>query len=173
MFEVVSASWLTRVRAVRITYTRTRASAAFAFNGLETFEYAPQVSFDVFILGYPLNISGGGSFPIWKRGTIASEPSRDIDTHPKLIVDTASRPGMSGAIVIAQNSGQVLRNIPGGVQMVSAARQILGVYSGRVDDLAEAQLGIVWKWDAVLQIIDARKRARKDVPEDPPSTSQA
>jgi hypothetical protein len=33
---------------------------------------------DVFILGFPRGISGGGRFPLWKRGSIASEPDVHI-----------------------------------------------------------------------------------------------
>jgi hypothetical protein len=55
---------------------------------------------DVFILGYPFGITAGGKLPIWKRASIASEPAVDTDGVPKILVDTASRPGMSGSPVI-------------------------------------------------------------------------
>ena len=59
-------------------------------------EFFPEVADDVFILGYPFNVTGDKELPIWKRGTIASEPIIDIDNLPKIFVDTATRPGMSG-----------------------------------------------------------------------------
>ncbi|MBL6612396.1 MAG: hypothetical protein ISS15_21080 [Alphaproteobacteria bacterium] len=37
------------------------------------------VSRDVFVLGYPRGIDGGRGFPIWKRGSIASEPDIQLD----------------------------------------------------------------------------------------------
>ncbi len=41
-----------------------------------------RISEDVFILGFPFSIKYGGNFPIWKRASIASEPSVDIDELP-------------------------------------------------------------------------------------------
>jgi len=34
---------------------------------------------EVFVLGYPLNVTGGLNYPLWKRASIASEPSEDLD----------------------------------------------------------------------------------------------
>ena len=56
-----------------------------------------RVSADVFVLGYPRGISGGRGFPI----SIATEPKIDLDGVPKLLIDTATREGMSGGPVIA------------------------------------------------------------------------
>lgn len=60
-----------------------------------------RVATDVFVLGYPKGISGGGEFPIWKRASIATEPDIQLGTLPKMLVDTATREGMLGAPVIA------------------------------------------------------------------------
>jgi hypothetical protein len=60
---------------------------------------------DVFVLGYPRGISGGGRFPLWKRGSIASEPDVNIDNLPMMYIDTATREGMSRAPVYAQEVG--------------------------------------------------------------------
>ena len=54
---------------------------------------------DVFILGFPLGIEGVG-LPIWKRGSLASEWQIPSRVQPHWLVDTASRPGMSGSQVI-------------------------------------------------------------------------
>lgn len=48
---------------------------------------------DCFILGFPENLIGAANTPIWKRGSIASEPYQQ---HPYLI-DAATRKGMSGS----------------------------------------------------------------------------
>ena len=39
-------------------------------------------SLDVFVLGYPRGLTGGARFPVWKRGSIASEPEIDLDYLP-------------------------------------------------------------------------------------------
>ena len=78
-------------------------------------------SLDVFVLGFPLGMSGGARFPIWKRGTIATEPDIDLEDLPKFYIDTATRKGMSGAPVYAQEVGTWL---PMGV--IDESKRILG-----------------------------------------------
>ena len=115
---------------------------------------------DVFILGYPFGISGDNIFPIWKRGSIASEPDLNIDDLPKLYIDTATRPGMSGSPVIYIEKRQIGigDGDPGtpGIKFSNRFMQIVGVYSGRIgaDDELKAQLGIVWKFDTIDEIIN-------------------
>ncbi len=114
---------------------------------------------DVFVLGFPQGLSGGGRFPLWKRGSIASEPDVDIDGVPKLFIDTATREGMSGAPVYAQESGYWA---PEGKKfpqdgVFGKGYRFLGCYSGRVgDDNFLAQLGIVYKELAINEIITSK-----------------
>lgn len=116
---------------------------------------------DVYVLGFPLGLTGGGQFPIWKRGTIASEPGIDLDGMPKLHIDTATRKGMSGAPVYAQQVGLIVPEDPNDPAKGSLgrARRFLGVYASRLDgDEFSAQLGVVWKEAAIEQIVDGKKR---------------
>jgi hypothetical protein len=53
-----------------------------------------EVGMEVFVLGYPFKIELP-AYPIWKRGSIASEPRLIQFTKDYMFVDTASRPGMS------------------------------------------------------------------------------
>ena len=101
-------------------------------------------------------MSGGAHFPIWKRGSIATEPDIDLDGLPKLFVDTASREGMSGAPVFAQYTGFWTPEDKSELKdsVFGTGRRFLGIYSGRVgDDPFQAQLGIVWKPTAIEEII--------------------
>jgi len=112
---------------------------------------------EAFVLGYPLGLHGGARFPIWKRASIASEPAIDLDGLPKILIDTATRRGMSGSPVIAVRRGLV--NPRGVVGMtnetvIGMGETFLGVYSGRVDDdPLGAQIGIVWKGTVVEEIV--------------------
>ena len=118
-------------------------------------------SLEVYVLGYPLGLTGGGQFPIWKRGTIASEPGIDLEGLPKLYIDTATRKGMSGAPVFAQETGLIVPEDPNDSAKGSLgkARRFLGVYASRLDgDEFSAQLGVVWKDTAIEQIIIERKK---------------
>lgn len=120
-------------------------------------------SLDIFILGFPKGMSGGASFPVWKRGSIASEPDIDIDGLPKIFVDTTTREGMSGSPVYAQQQGLWL---PEGSTdesdgIIGRGRRFVGIYSGRVgDDPFQAQLGIVWKVSAIEETIKGAKIGR-------------
>lgn len=117
---------------------------------------------DAYVLGYPLGLDGGGDFPIWKRASIASEPGLPIDELPKVLVDTATRQGMSGSPVIATRRGLIPKR--GGTDMdmmIGQASTFLGVYSGRVgDDLLGAQLGVVWKGEVIDEIANAMVRGK-------------
>jgi hypothetical protein len=116
---------------------------------------------DAYVLGYPKGMATRG-FPIWKRASIASEPEIDIDDLPKLLVDTATREGMSGAPVIGVRRGLTM---PSGSfdneSIIGETMKFLGVYSGRIgEDELGVQLGIVWKASVIDEIIDGATRGR-------------
>lgn len=115
-----------------------------------------EVAQNVFILGYPKNISAGG-FPVWKRGNIASEPA--IETYQNkrcLLLDTATKEGMSGAPVYYIEPNGIYRNESGGLILGSKpVKKFLGIYSGRLgENEFEAQLGIVWKKEIIEEIVN-------------------
>jgi Trypsin-like peptidase domain len=119
-------------------------------------------SLDVFILGFPRGMSGGAKFPVWKRGSIASEPEIDVDELPKILIDTATREGMSGSPVylcqIGYFQSEEKYDTGGYKRCMGEGRRFLGVYSGRVgDDNFQAQLGIVWKSIVIEEIIQSAK----------------
>ena len=103
------------------------------------------IGIEAFILGYPFGISVS-TLPIWKRASVASEPSVKISGKPCFYVDTASRPGMSGSPVILRHR-----------IAIGPPTTFIGVYSGRVgsEDELQAQLGIVWRAEVIDQIITA------------------
>ena len=118
---------------------------------------SPEVADDVFVVGYPFSEITYVQMPIWKRGSIASEPDIDLDQVPKLYIDTATRPGLSGSPVILQRVG-VHGLGPNGQVLIESSfgrvRSFLGVYSGRVGKgELMAQLGIVWKAKVVEEIV--------------------
>jgi hypothetical protein len=70
-------------------------------------DLAVSIGMDVFILGYPFGHKPPG-FPVWKRGSIASEPDLTHSDLGYMLVDTASLPGMSGAPVIRRSWSALL-----------------------------------------------------------------
>ncbi|MEP2024022.1 MAG: hypothetical protein ABJT40_10810 [Nonlabens ulvanivorans] len=153
-----------RVDVVAIPVVRTKEVTKhiklFPINRAELDnDFPPTVSDDAFILGYPLDINGGMELPIWKRASIATEIGIDFDQLPKVLVDTATREGMSGSPVIYKRTG--LHSSPDGDRrkdVIGTISGLLGIYSGRIGskNAYEAQLGIVWKSRVIDEILKAK-----------------
>lgn len=122
----------------------------------------PCVSSEVFVLGYPKFIDCHG-LPIWKRGSIATEPGHDVDGLPKLLIDTATMRGMSGSPVIMHTHHGRMED--GRITIGNIMTRFIGVYSGRVDTDGEGdvQLGLVWKERVIDEIIKCGRRAPNDI----------
>lgn len=121
--------------------------------------FSPAAGDDVYVLGFPFG-DKMGSLPIWKRGSIATEPDIDVEGLPKIFVDTATREGMSGSPVIVSRKGYTA---PNGVfddeAVFGDAHRFLGVYSGRIgSELQGLQLGVIWKSRVIDEIIRGEKR---------------
>lgn len=126
-----------------------------------------RVGDDVFILGFPKGIAVHGNYiPIWKKGSIASEPSINYQDLPVFLIDASTRDGMSGAPVIIEKAGAFANQngmlFPEGGGPVS---KLLGIYSGRitaknaarppsVEAEEQLQLGKVWKLSAILDVLE-------------------
>jgi len=119
------------------------------------------VTQDVWVVGYPKNIRVG-VMPIWKRATIAAEPRfSSANERHKILLDTATREGMSGSPVLYVNKNLTPITFDNTTQEVDfpSAKVLLGIYSGRIagnDELA-AQLGIVWAAEAIVEMVTAGK----------------
>ncbi len=128
-------------------------------NELAPAKLAIMVGMEVFILGYPFGLKHQ-SLPIWKRGSIASEPDLVQHSTGYYLVDTASRPGMSGSPVILRSwSNHILEsNRWTTSNETRPIDRIIGVYSGRLNPPEDVQIGLVWHVDYIEQIIAGAKR---------------
>ena len=146
-----------KVDVVAIPINPGESYRMLPINGLKYDEFRFEISQDVFIIGFPRGVTGSGRFPVFKRGSIATEPSINLDGVPKILIDSATREGRSGSPVIAQYTGYY-SNEPGHMtsnDWFGTGRRFLGIYSGRnidEDELA-AKLGIVWKAPVIEEII--------------------
>jgi hypothetical protein len=117
-------------------------------------DLAVRIGMEVFILGYPFGSPPPG-FPVWKRGSIASEPDLTRIGAGYMLVDTASRPGMSGSPVIRHSWGSHITDT--GILPMSSAHvtKLIGIYSGRLhtSDQTDAQLGMVWPVEDIEEVI--------------------
>lgn len=146
------------------------------------------VADDVFVIGYPFGNTAveKSHMPIWKRATIASEPYLNYfsDGRPSFLIDTTTRPGMSGAPVIAYAPNGYKNKW--GKEFKNKGTKLLGVYSGRskfeqkphqayLENLSNTQveaiideyetrtpyLGVVWKKEIIDEIIAGNRRDDK------------
>lgn len=129
----------------------------FPINKITFKDFRIAVAQDVFILGFPRGITSAGKFPIWKRGSVASEPEVDLDGLPKILIDSMTKEGMSGSPVIAQYVGIYSEDHenPQPFDWIGMGRKFLGIYSGRLpeQDEFQANLGIVWKESVISEIM--------------------
>jgi len=147
------------------------------------------VAKDVFILGYPFSkeemkssfgINAAYYLPIWKRGSIATEPRVRLGGRI-LLIDSLSRPGMSGApVVIAQDEKMVhatdarnsailglirrgeiaardaIRGLDAQSLRIATEKQFnfLGLYSGVIGNtrLQQVALGKCWHFDTLREL---------------------
>lgn len=107
---------------------------------------------EVFVLGFPYGMLPTAGLPIWKRGSLASEPTARVFAEEKLLVDASARSGMSGGAVIRR----IRKRDPYDTRR--PITQLLGLYSGRMrpprakaDESSD--LGIVWRWSVVEDVI--------------------
>ncbi len=129
-------------------------------------DYKLEISDDVFVLGFPYQSKGLGSFPIWKKGSIATEPDLDVKYLPLIYIDTANRSGMSGAPVIYRRTGihGGLNNVITPNMKIGRIQGFVGIYSGRIMGKSEleAQLGMVWKKEVIEDIIKGRLKEKRN-----------
>jgi len=109
----------------------------------------------VSIVGFPFGLAQDGGLPVWKTGTVASDLDINFRGKPIFLVDTTSRPGMSGAPVYAVRSG-AFRSADGTLKTAlnGSAKRFLGVYS---EQILAAELGGVWKAEALMALYDSLK----------------
>ena len=127
---------------------------------------------NVTLVGYPYGFfDTANALPIWKTGTIASEPTVDFEKKPLLLIDVAAFPGMSGSPVFAIASG-IYEMADGSAVTPGSVREFLGVYASMqtvgknkfleqlthgaqygIRDLESLQIGHVWKAKLVLETI--------------------
>lgn len=120
-----------------------------------------KVSSDVFIIGFPLGILKTDTFPIWKKGTVASEFDVKIDGLDSFFVDSATRAGMSGSPVFARSQIGHYDSIANDLVFnPRPSQRFLGIYSGRQVGASEeeAQLGLVWKTNLIDEVCASTMR---------------
>ncbi|MDX8499876.1 trypsin-like peptidase domain-containing protein [Mesorhizobium sp. VK4C] len=131
-------------------------------NTMPQLDLLTTIGMDVYVLGYPFGMVQSGGLPIWKRASLASEPAvaGTAGAELNMLLDTASRPGMSGSPIIQRSWGTTMMANGDVAVVTGAATKFVGVYSGRIQgsDPIDAQLGIGWPPFFVTDIISGKRR---------------
>lgn len=155
------------VVAVKVGVLDTEALIDLPINRYDGFtDFDPSAGDDCYVIGFPsVLLANSKRFPIWKRASIATEPQLDVNGLPMLLIDTATRNGMSGSPVVYVRRGIIHargKNGMGPDSIIGEGMAFLGVYSGRVDaDTFGAQIGFVWKAPVIDEIIQAKVKGKK------------
>jgi hypothetical protein len=113
------------------------------------------VGADILIIGYPFD-DPPPKFPIWKRGSVASELVAGWHKKPAFLVDCRTSKGMSGSPVIRRVFGPAASADMTVKLDAVVTSQFMGIYSGRLhDDESVASIGLVW-WPTVIRDIIAQ-----------------
>lgn len=130
------------------------------------------------LIGYPYGFSDTkNALPIWKTGTIASEPLIDFDGKPLFLVDISAFPGMSGSPAFAIAFG--MYEVEQGSVTPGSVKKFLGIYASmqmleekkyleQLDadkkegiKISESlELGHIWKADLIIDIINGIDKAK-------------
>lgn len=112
-----------------------------------------EVGEDVFVVGYPEGQNFELGLPLWKRGSIATDPELDQNDLPQYYIDTIGNPGLSGSFVILKKELSRIGDVEGRVRNKYV---FSGVYAGRLGSAGlESQIGRVFKVDAVKDIVNS------------------
>ncbi len=140
-------------------------SAFTAVNGNNQNDMAVEIGNEVFILGYPLAYSHFMNTPIWKRGSIASEPHLKVEgTKERVVIDATTRTGMSGGPVFMRAKTHYAAD-DGSIKAMRNATRFIGIYASRpslrpqaegpLEDRS-AELGFFYKSSSIYDVIRDR-----------------
>jgi hypothetical protein len=141
-------------------------SGSFTSKGLDEFSWGIEertrspiqsmVGANIFVLGYPLSTYEELKTPIWKQGSLASEPSLSVSPQGAFLVDVNSTQGMSGGPIVRRVNTFTADNKDAGCIEEFYDEMVIGIYSGRVLSKKETSfvLGYGWPIDFVHKVID-------------------
>ena len=101
----------------------------------------------LFVVGFPQNFSN--FYPIWKNGTIASEPNFTSIGNSTFYIDATTRKGMSGSPVLFRNN--IIIDPKEGISFLSGVTTMLiGIYSAQNFD---SELGLVTRIETIYKTL--------------------
>lgn len=152
------------------------ANTDFSYIGIESKikDLLLHPSSPVVMIGYPHGYRDSvNNLPIWKTGSLASEPEYDFDGKKVILVDISAYPGMSGSpALFVSHNGYTKKN--GEIALCGMVIHFLGVYASmqmlnsdlyleqvtsrsdyKVSHSESLQLGHVWKAELLEEIANS------------------
>lgn len=115
-----------------------------------------EIASEIYIIGFPF-AKETGYIPIWKKGSVASEPLIDMEGLPYFYADTATKSGMSGSPVVYYKDRSIVMVNEARAEISRHWTKFVGIYSGRLgansDVRNDAQLGRIWKASVIEDIL--------------------
>lgn len=122
--------------------------------GLASVDMVAMPAMPVSVIGYPLGLSAGKCWPIWKTGHIASDPDIDFEPgRPAFLIDATTRSGMSGSPVVMRLDSY-LKSDGSQVFAGGITTKFMGIYAGRIHD--ESEIGRVWRPFVLSELFEGR-----------------
>ncbi|QJT11640.1 trypsin-like peptidase domain-containing protein [Aeromonas sp. 2692-1] len=146
---------------------------------------------DLFIVGFPWGYSVEDYYPIWKRGTVASEPSVKPNGLSMFFIDAFTHPGMSGSPVFVSSWRSMVdlnREAYDSYHMYKEGNlsatdfissidttsmegksrlcfSLVGIYSGRVSVRdKDPNIGIVWQRSLIDELFNVSNLVKHPYP---------
>jgi hypothetical protein len=121
---------------------------------------------EIFVLGHALPENTNAypvPFPIWKRGSIASEIIVPWNMRPAFLIDSRTSKGMSGSPVFARVFGPAAYGDGSIASDNILVSEFMGIYSGRLfDDENNASIGLVWHRNLIDQLLSEPVSGSRD-----------
>ncbi len=109
----------------------------------------------VSVIGFPLGLSAGENWPIWKTGHVASDPDIDFQPgRPAFLIDATTRSGMSGAPVVLRLNGGYSTSEGNHIMAGGMSTKFVGVYAGRIHD--DSEIGRVWRPFVIKEVLGGK-----------------
>lgn len=126
--------------------------------------YNLNVTEAVFVLGFPFGYivkSEEEPHAVWTSGTVASDPELNLNINgkeiPAFLIDSKTRQGQSGSPVIYYSHYGLDAHYHEDKNEIAVwgtpFMKEVGIYSGRINK--DSDLGYVWKWSVIKEIIDS------------------
>lgn len=149
------------------------ALRAFLSRILNHHDAVVQVGSAIFVVGFPQALRPTGTLPLWKSGTVATEPSINANNEPCYWIDAITQQGISGSPVFVRVPGRHATafeypEMHAETKLVASNHlAFAGIYSGRLSEVGngfgtqkmsnaqtfKAQLGKVWRPECVGSVI--------------------